>query len=64
MDKIYISPDLSKKAREKGKKLRDELNRRRKNGEANLVISKGKIITKEANEQPFRDEDNRGAETT
>ena len=64
MDKIYISPDLSKKAREKGKKLRDELNRRRKNGEANLVISKGKIITKETNEQPFRDEDNRGAETT
>ena len=42
---IYISPDLTPKERDIGKKLRLELKARRDNGETNLVIRRGQIIT-------------------
>ena len=41
---IYINPDLTKHAREEGKKLRDELARRKHTGETNIAIRRGKII--------------------
>ena len=47
MQNIFISPDLSKRAREEGKALRDELHRRRNLGETDLIIKKGKIVLKE-----------------
>ena len=50
LKKIFIVPDLSKRAREESKKLREELKRRRENGEMNLVISKGKITKKKIEE--------------
>ena len=42
--KIFVTPDLSKKEREEGKRLREELAIRRQAGEENLIIRKGKII--------------------
>ena len=41
---VYITPDLSIKERNAQKALRDELKRRKDAGEANLKISRGKII--------------------
>ena len=41
---IYITPDLTWREREEGRKLREELARRREAGEENLVIRRGKII--------------------
>ena len=41
---IFITPDLTRKEREEGKKLRDELAVRRQAGENNLTIRKGKIV--------------------
>ena len=41
---IYMTPDLIRKEREMGKKLRDELSRRKRSGEANLTIRGGKIV--------------------
>ena len=45
---VYISPDLTPKEREISRKLRDELKRRREEGEVNLTIRGGKIITNRA----------------
>jgi len=45
--KVYQSPDLTPKEREVNRKLREELVKRRKDGEKNLVIRRGKIILKE-----------------
>ena len=42
---VYISPDMTAKEREEAKQLRAELRRRRSEGEHNLVIQRGKIIT-------------------
>ena len=42
---IYISPDLTPKERDLGRKLRAELKDRRSNGETNLIIRRGQIIT-------------------
>lgn len=42
---VYISPDLTIKEREEAKQLRLELQRRRSQGERNLVIRRGRIIT-------------------
>lgn len=42
---IFINPDLSKLAREEGKKLRAELARRKGNGETNIAIRRGKIVS-------------------
>ena len=44
-NKIYITPDLTRKEREEGKRLRDELAVRRQAGEINLMIRKGKIVS-------------------
>ena len=41
---VYINPDMTQKEREQGKKLRDELVARRKAGELNITIRRGKII--------------------
>ena len=59
---IYISPDLTWKEREEGKKLRAELARRREAGETNLVIRRGKITQLQTKDQvtgsaPKPDED-------
>ena len=42
---IYLTPDLTQKEREEGRKLREELSRRRKAGETNLIIRGGKIVS-------------------
>ena len=41
---IYINPDMTQKEREKGKLLREELAARKRAGETNLTIRKGKIV--------------------
>ena len=46
---IFITPDLTQQEHEDGKKLRDELKRRRQNGEPNLIIKKGRIIVSQCN---------------
>ena len=44
---VYISPDLTQQQQKAGKLLRDELKRRRSNGEENLRLHRGKIVVKE-----------------
>ena len=41
---IYITPDLTPAEREAAKKLREELQARRRAGETNLTIRKGKVV--------------------
>ena len=41
---LYINPDLTRKEREDGKKLRQELAARKSAGESNIYIRQGKII--------------------
>ena len=48
---IYVSPDLTTKERDANKKLRDELKQRKDAGEKNLMIKRGKIITRPINAQ-------------
>ena len=43
---IYIAPDLTKFQREKNRKLVNELKHRKANGENNLVISNGTIVSR------------------
>ena len=62
MKKIYVTPDLSKRAREKNKQLREELNRRKEAGEEDLMIKNGRVVKRDGataagqnrNQQPFR----------
>ena len=49
ISKIYITPDLSYQERLHQKSLRSELHRRRTEGETNLIIRKGQIVTRQAN---------------
>ena len=42
--RIYITPDQTKKEREEGRKLREELAARRQAGESNITIRRGKIV--------------------
>lgn len=44
---IYVHPDRTKLQQIEGKKLRDELKRRKSNGESNLVITGGKIVSRQ-----------------
>ena len=44
-NKIYVSPDLTVREREVNRALRDELKRRRANGEQNLIIKRGRIVS-------------------
>ena len=48
---MYISPDLTPKEREINRQLHTELKRRKQAGETNLMIKRGKIITKHTNSQ-------------
>lgn len=45
---IFIDPDLTAQQRSKDKELRQELKRRKENGEENLIIKKGEIIVRPA----------------
>ena len=63
LKKIFIVPDLSKRAREESKKLREELKRRRENGEMNLIISKGKIIKKKVEEVKISEGEEEGSDS-
>ena len=45
---IYITPDLSRAERESARKLREELASRRKAGENNLAIRRGRIVATDA----------------
>ena len=45
---IYITPDLTRSEREAARKLREELAARRKAGEMNITIRKGKIVQSDA----------------
>ena len=47
--KVFISPDLTPKEREANKNLLEELRRRKQAGEVNLIIKRGKIISKQMN---------------
>ena len=49
---IYISPDLTPQQRLEGKQLRDELRRRRDNGERNLIIRHNKIVRDPKSQMP------------
>ena len=49
--KIWINNDLTRKEREAGKALRDELKRRTSAGETDLVIRSGKIVKKIARQE-------------
>ena len=51
-ENVFISPDMTVKEREEAKKLRAELQRRRSQGEQNLVIRRGKIIINTRNPPP------------
>ena len=42
---IYITPDLTPAEREASRKVREELAARRKSGETNLTIRRGRIVT-------------------
>ena len=43
---MFITPDLTTREREVNKALRDELKRRKGNGEQNLMIKRGRIVSK------------------
>ena len=45
-ENIYIAPDMTKYQRSKHKQLVDELKRRKSNGENNLIIRNGEIVTR------------------
>ena len=49
---IFVSPDFTFKERQANKILRDELKRRRSQGETNLIIRNGKIICKQRSSAP------------
>ena len=50
--KIYFYPDLTPKERQAGKELRDELKRRRDQGETNIIIRGGRIVKVTPRRQP------------
>ena len=45
-NKVYVSPDLTAKEREVNKALRKELKRRKAQGEKEIMIKRGKIVSK------------------
>ena len=42
--RVFITPDLSPKERQRNKELREDLKSRTEEGEENLVIRRGKIV--------------------
>jgi hypothetical protein len=47
--RVFVNPDLTKAQRELDRKARDELNRRKNNGETNLTIRNFKVVTNNFN---------------
>ena len=45
--KVYLSPDLTRSEREESRRLREELKKRKENGETNLMIRNKRIIQSE-----------------
>ena len=45
---VYVNPDMTKQQRHKDFQLRQELKRRREEGENDLIIRNGVIIQKES----------------
>jgi len=58
---IYIAPDMTKFQREKRRKLVDELRSRKANGETNLIISNGVIVTRKPRNQNASSTDSHSA---
>ena len=50
--KIYVTPDLSLNERQENKRLHDELLQRKKDGEKDLIIRRGKIVKKSTSAEP------------
>ena len=50
--KVYVTPDLSLNERRENKRLRDELLQRKKDGEKDLIIQRGKIVKKANSVEP------------
>ena len=50
--KVYVTPDLSLNERQENKRLRDELFQRKKDGEKDLIIQRGKIVKKITSTEP------------
>ena len=50
--KVYVTPDLSLNERRENKRLRDELLPRKKDGEKDLIIRRGKIVKKANSVEP------------
>ena len=55
--KVYVTPDLSLNERQENKRLRDELLQRKKDGEKDLMIRRGKIVRKVDPTPPSADMD-------
>ena len=49
---VYITPDLSRTEREAARKLREELATRRRAGETDIMIRRGKIVKSDNNARP------------
>jgi hypothetical protein len=45
LQKVYVSPDLTRKQLFEDKQLRDELKARREQGETSLRIYRGQLVT-------------------
>jgi len=50
---VFIMPGLMTREREVNKTLRDELKRHKGNGEQNLMIKRGRIVSKSDSSQPL-----------
>lgn len=59
MKNVFIAPDLTKKEREHENKLRDELQRKKENGELGWYIKKGELRRNERNFQGYNNQANR-----
>ena len=51
---VFITPDLTWKEREEGRRLREELRRRKRAGEDNLIIRRGRIVPRGTNDKDSR----------
>lgn len=49
---VYITPDLTWKEREEGRRLREELRRRTSEGEQNLIIRRGRVVKRRVDDDP------------
>ena len=63
-ENIYIVPDMTKYQRSKHKQLVDELKRRKSNGENNLIIRNGEIVTRRLRTQNLSNHDTAASSPT